>query len=105
MTSHDERRASQLPASSDRYEPDKVTTALSSGRKIVRSSIQSVRLPGMAHHRARASQICIGGKQNRPRTSSTRRIQASPYAFFTGPSCQYWGRRRHGPARQVFRMA
>lgn len=104
MAPHDDRSTSRASGSSDPDEPNTIMAAFP-GRRIVNSSIQSVRLPGGTHHGVQVPQICKRGEQNRLRTYGAKGITDISLTFYLGSSCQYWGRRRYGPARQAFRAA
>jgi hypothetical protein len=104
MSPHDDRSTSRASGSSDPDEPDTIMAAFSS-RRIVHSSIKSVCLPGSTHHSVQMPRICKRGEQNRLRTYGAKGITDIFHTFYLGSSCQYWGRRRYGPARQAFRAA
>jgi hypothetical protein len=101
MSPRNDRSTSQPSASLNPDGPD----TFPSSRRIVHGSTQSVRRPGGTHHSVQLPQICNREEQNGPRTSGIKGSAASFRAFYTGSGCQYWGRRRYGPAQQAFRLA
>jgi hypothetical protein len=105
MAPHDYGCTTQLSASPNQIKPGPIST-VSSGRRIVHNGNVSVRRNCTAHHRAGASQIFSSrSEQNHPRTSSIGRISYRFPIFYLTTNCQYWGRRRYGPAWQAFRLA
>lgn len=105
MASHNYGCTAQLSASPDGIKPGPITTVFS-GRRIVHNGNVSVRRNCTTNHRAGASQIFSSrSEQNHPRTSSIRGISYRFPIFYITSNCQYWGRRRYGPARQAFRLA
>jgi hypothetical protein len=106
MSPDNDRCISQASASPNQDKPGTIVAAFSSNRPIIHSSINSVRRDGGVHHRVRTTQvICNSNEQNHRQTSCIRRISGNSLAFDIGSACQYWGRRRYGPAQQVFRIA
>lgn len=106
MTTHDDRRTSQRPVSPSRDTPGMKADVFSVSRRIVRNGTVSVRQCPYADRRAQAEQIfCNREKQNHRRTPDARGVPATSRIFSASSSSHYWGRRRHGPARQACRMA
>lgn len=105
MAPHNYGCTAQLSASPDRIKPGPITTVFS-GRRIVHNGNVSVRRNCGTHHRAGVGQIFSSrSEQNHPRTSSVRGISDRSDIFYISSNCQYWGRRRYGPARQAFCLA
>jgi hypothetical protein len=106
MTPHDDRRTSQGSASPDRDHPGTIAAVSLLSRRIVRNGTVSVRRHADTHHREQARQIfCNRGEQNRRLITDVTGISVNSPIFRVSSSCQYWGRRRYGPARQAWPMA
>lgn len=100
-----ERGTSQTSVAPDQEHPDTVTTALSPGGLIVRSSKVSLRHGDGPYHRAHTTQVIRNrAEQKYPRTGDIKDTSGNSCLSNPGCRCQYW-RRRHGPAQQVFCMA
>jgi hypothetical protein len=95
MSPYNDRSTSQASVSLDPDRPD----IFPSSRRIVHSGTQGAPLPGSTCHSVQLPRICNREEQTGPRTSSVRAIAASFDTFYIGSCCQYWGRRRYGPAR------
>jgi len=105
MSPHNDRSTSQAPATPDPHRLDAILASFFPSRRNVRSSTQSVRLPGSACHSVQPTRISSWEERNGPRTSDVKGAPGTFHTFSIGSSCQYWGRRRYGPARQAFRLA
>ncbi len=106
MSPDNDRCTSQASASSDHDQSDAPVTAFSSSRRIAHSGFNSVHRDSKARRRVRMARItCTSDEQNHSRTGAEKGTSRNSRPFDIGSSCQYWGRRRYGPAQQVFRMA
>lgn len=106
MSPRNDRRTSPTPVSPFQGQPDTAVTAFSSSRLVIHSSSESIRHVSKAHQGVHATEIIRAkGEQNHARTGDLERISRNSCPFDTASSCQYRGRRRHGPARQAFPMA
>ena len=106
MSPDNDRCTSQTSASPGQDKPGTIVAAFSFSKLIVHSSTNSVRRDGKAHHGVRTTQItCNSDAQSHRQTSCVRGISGDSRAYDIGSACQYWGRRRYGPARQAFCMA
>lgn len=82
MSPHNNRSTSQASVSPDPDRPDTVLATFFPSRR-----------------------ICNRDEQNGPRTSDVIGTPGTFHTFYMGSSCQYWGRRRYGPAPQAFHLA
>lgn len=106
MTPYDDRGTSRRSVSPSRDTLSPVATVFLSSRRIVRNAPVSVRHPSSTHHSARACRIFQNrDEKNRLRTKDVKGISAGSTESFVSASCQYWGRRRYGPAPEDFHLA
>lgn len=106
MTPHDDRHTSLASAAPNRTQPDMTATAFPFTGQTARSSTNSLRRQDGAHHKARAIRIIRNSdKQRHLPTVGMKGSSGNSQTRDIGSSCQYVGRRRHGPTQQVFRIA
>lgn len=104
--SHYDRFTPQASVSPTRDISNTRAATFPTERRVIHSSTASLRHPGKVHHRVCAMRtICSSDEQNRLFTGAMKRISENSRLFDTGCRRQYRGRRRHGPAWQVFQMA
>ena len=104
--SHYDRFTLQAPVSPARDITNTRVATFPTDRRVIRRSTGSLRHAGKVHHRVCAIRtICSSDVQNLLLTGAIKRISGNSRVFDTGYHRQYRGRRRHGPAWQVFQMA
>ena len=104
MTPHDDRHTQRLLASPNQEKPGTIATFLPITR-IVHGNPQSLRSVTGEHYGSTKARFCSGGEQSRALTNGYLRIWGHSISFYNGSCGPYWGRRRYGPIRPVFRMA
>jgi hypothetical protein len=106
MSPHNDRCTSQAKVSPDQDRPQTAVAAFSSGRRVIHSSIESIRRVRKAHHRAHAMEIIqTTDDKNHPQTDGIKGTRRNSRPFDPAYCSQYWGRRRYGPLQLAFRMA
>jgi hypothetical protein len=103
MSPHNDRCTSGARVSPDQDQPDTAVATFLSSRSVARSSVESIRRVSKAHHRVRAIEITFD-REARNHTR-THRVKGNSYPCDTTSHCQYWWRRRYGPAQLAFAVA